>query len=284
MSLLSSSVNGENGSTISVQDRGLNYGDGLFETIALVNQKLIFWNLHYQRLLSGCNTLGIPCPKESDLKTEVERVIDTLVNKKNAVIKIIITRGNSERGYKAVEKSQPNIVILLSDYPAYPSKYWLEGVHVKCCQTMLSTQKQLAGLKHLNRLEQVLARREWDDEFQEGLMLDETGQVIEGVMSNLFIVKNKSIITPIIDKSGVNGIMRNVVLNLCESNGIIAKQEHLNLKQLLDADEVFLTNSIIGIWPVSTLERQSYSVGNATKNLMQLLIKKYFINYATLSV
>jgi len=284
MSLLSCSVNGENGSTISVQDRGLNYGDGVFETIALVNQKLIFWNLHYQRLLSGCNALGIPCPEESALKTEVERVIDTLVNKQNAVVKIIITRGNSERGYKAVEKSQTNTIVLLSEYPTYPSKYWLEGVHVKCCQTLLSTQKQLAGLKHLNRLEQVLARREWDDEFQEGLMLDETGHVIEGVMSNLFMVKNNLIITPPIDKSGVKGIMRNVVLNLCESNGIIAKQEHLNLKQLLDADEVFLTNSIIGIWPVSMMEKQSYFIGNVTKNLMQLLIKEYSINYATLSI
>lgn len=282
MALLNSIVNGEIASSISIQDRGFHYGDGLFETLALVNQQPVFWMQHYQRLSSGCQRLGIQCPTESELKRDIDKLNDTTVDIPHSVLKIIVTRGDSDRGYKADEKSKSNIVLMLSTYPKYPKQYWHEGINVRRCKTTLSTHTQLAGLKHMNRLEQVLARQEWNDEFQEGLMSDDKGYLVEGVMSNLFIVKNKSIITPCIDKAGVDGIMRNVVLNLCESNGIIAKQDKLSLEQVLDADEVFLTNSIIGIWPVNKIDAQSYSIGDTTKLIMQLLKKEYSIDYATL--
>lgn len=282
MALLNCIVNGEVTSSVSSQDRGLHYGDGLFETIAFVNQQPLFWEAHFQRLLNGCQKLGIVCPTDSELKSTLNKLTKTATDKLNLVIKIIVTRGDSERGYQLAKNSRPNIVLLLSTYPEYPKMYWEEGVKVLRCQTSLSTQKQLAGLKHLNRLEQVLARQEWNDEFQEGLMLNDDGQVIEGVMSNLFIVKDKSVITPSLENAGVNGIMRNVILNLCESNGIITTQDTLSFEQVADADEVFLTNSLIGVWPVKKIDTWSYSVGDTTKHIMQSLIKEYSIDYATL--
>lgn len=282
MALLNSIVNGEVASALSIQDRGFHYGDGVFETIAFVNQQPVLWEQHYQRLESGCKVLGIQCPTAFKLKNEIDKLNDVTVEKSNRVIKIIVTRGDSERGYKVTETTSPNIVLLLSTYPNYPEIFWHEGVKVKRCNTTLSTQKQLAGIKHLNRLEQVLARQEWNDEFQEGLMSSDDGYLIEGVMSNMFIVKDGSIITPCIDNAGVDGIMRNVVLNLCESNGMIARQDKLGFEQILDADEVFLTNSLIGVWPVNTIDAQSYSVGDITKRIMQLLIKEYSVDYATL--
>lgn len=284
MALINSCVNGEVSSSISIQDRGFNYGDGVFETIAVINQNLIFWKQHFQRLILGCNALGIQCPTELELNADIDKLLNVNIDITALVIKIIITRGNSERGYRISEKSESNVVVLLSSYPVYPSSFWLEGIKITCCKTILSKQKQLSGVKHLNRLEQVLARQEWDDEFQEGLMSDEDGYVIEGVMSNLFFVKNNSIVTPCIENSGIDGIMRNVVLNLCESSGIIVKQDKITLEQVLDADEIFVTNSIVGIWPVNTIDKHIFSIGVTTKKLMTSLIKEHLVDYAALSL
>lgn len=282
MTLICSIVNGELSSTLSVQDRGLSYGDGVFETIALVDQKIIFWDEHYQRLLKGCAQLRISHPSEATLKSNVTQLLESTEKSLNYVIKIIVTRGNGERGYKTSPNINSNIIISLSSYPNHPKEYWIDGIKVKSCETKLSSQRQLAGIKHLNRLEQVLARQEWVDEYQEGLLSDDNGYVIEGVMSNLFIIKDKIIYTPSLTNSGVEGIMRHVVLNLCESNGMIVTIEPLSLERTLEADEVFLTNSLIGIWPVSYINGQSFAIGNATKNIMQLLLKNKLVNYASL--
>ena len=284
MPMLNSIVNGHVSSVISIQDRGFNYGDGVFETIAFIEQNLVFWKEHYQRLQLGCNALGIICPSEESLKKDIKKLCESVQEKQNYVVKVIVTRGDSERGYKVNNEIETNVIALSSTFPSYPNEFWINGIAVKHCKTKLSLQKQLAGIKHLNRLEQVLARREWDDEYQEGLLSDDHGHLIEGVMSNVFIVKDNSVLTPLIDNAGVNGIMRNAVLNLCESNGIIAKEAKLTYESVLDADEVFLTNSLVGIWPVTTIDKQSFSIGDCTKNLMQLLLKEYSINYATLSI
>ncbi len=284
MAVLNSIVNGEVSNGISIQDRGFNYGDGLFETIALVNQQPVFWNEHYQRLLKGCKVLGIDCPAEQKLKEDVKKLMHLSQDINTAIVKIMVTRGNSERGYQYSDNLVSNVVVSLFTPPSYPSSYWNKGVNIKLCETQLASQKQLAGIKHLNRLEQVLARNEWQDEYQEGLMADAAGNIIEAVMSNIFIVKNNVVQTPLIINAGVNGIMRNIVLKLCEANGIMAIEDKISLEQVLAADEVFLTNSIIGIWPVKQISSQAYNSGLITKNIMQFLIEDYSVDYATFSV
>ena len=192
MAMLNCIVNGDISSVISIQDRGFNYGDGVFETIALVEENLVFWTEHYQRLQLGCNTIGIECPSEESLKNDIKCLCESIQEKQNFVVKIIVTRGNSERGYKVNNEAETNVSVKLSTFPIYSSDFWLNGITVKYCKTRLSLQKQLAGIKHLNRLEQVLARREWDEEYQEGLVSDNDGYLIEAVffifLSNQVII------------------------------------------------------------------------------------------------
>ena len=285
MALLNSLVNGEVVSEISITDRGLNYGDGLFETILLVNQQVIFWEQHYQRLLTGCDVLAIQCPAESYLKENINKLVQLTADVTPAIIKIIVTRGNSERGYYCTENTAPNVIISLSTYPGYLMDYWNSGINVKSCNTPLSSQPRLAGIKHLNRLEQVIARQEWQDEYQEGIMSDMVGNIIEGVMSNIFIVKQGGVTTPLVDNAGVNGVMRNIILKLCEAHGIMAIKDKISYQALKEADEVFFTNSIIGIWPVREIDWQFDSQtclpGPVTKKIMQILTEEHSIDYAT---
>ena len=284
MAILKSIVNGEFASTISLNDRGFNYGDGLFETIAMVNNKPVLWEQHFQRLSHGCEVLGISKPDEQELKDEIARLCADFNSNTAYVVKIVVTRGESERGYKEPLNSSPNLVLILSSYPVYKPNYWDEGVSIRLCSTKLSRQTQLAGIKHLNRLEQVLARREWGDEFQEGLMAEESGNIIEGVMTNLFIVKDNVIITPDLSDAGVNGIMRNIIITICEAEGIQINQGIVSLDELNKADEIFLTNSLIGVWPVKNIEDKVYPVGMLTRKLMRLLVEKYLVDYASVNL
>jgi len=284
MALLNSIVNGKVISEISIQDRGFNYGDGLFETMIMVNHQPVFWGEHYQRLLNGCTVLGIECPSAKHLKNEIEQLCSLNPTVATATIKLILTRGDSERGYQCAEGAKPNIIISLFSYPDYSADYWREGIKVKFCQTRLSYQKRLIGVKHLNRLEQVLARQEWADEYQEGLMADTNGNIIEGVMSNVFIVKGDVVQTPLINQAGVDGIIRNIVLKLCEAHGIMVAEDEISQEQVLDADEVFLTNSLIGLWPVKQVGNKVYKTGLKTKNIMKLLMDEYSVDYAALHI
>ncbi len=284
MAIIKSIVNGELVASISINDRGLNYGDGLFETIALVNHTPVFWQQHYQRLVKGGEVLGIGIPSENELRVNIQKLYENENIYDNYVVKIIITRGEGERGYRVQEDVSPNVVLQLSTYPAYKLEFWSSGVSLKLCDTQLAEQKLLAGIKHLNRLEQVLARREWGNEYQEGLMSDISANIIEGVMSNLFIVNEGVVITPLLSKAGVSGIMRGIILDICEEEGIPVRQDIVTLESLEKAQEIFLTNSLIGIWPVKNIEDNVYPMGNITKNIIQLLIKKHSVDYGSLGL
>jgi 4-amino-4-deoxychorismate lyase len=141
-------------------------------------------------------------------------------------------------------------------------------VELRVCATRLAEQPQLAGLKHLNRLEQVLARREWSGSVpQEGLMLDTAGRVMGGTMSNVFARIAGQLVTPSVDRCGVAGVVRATVLTLAESLGMDCLQRELALEELLEAEEIFLTNALIGIWPVARLVNHSFRVGAASLEL-----------------
>ena len=281
MAVLKSLVNSIPLDFVSINDRGLNYGDGLFETICIANKNIVLWEAHYSRLKQGCESLDILVPTEKELMSDMTQLMSEIDDDKLYVLKIIVTRGNSERGYKVSVKDNPNIVMLLLLYPDYSSDYWISGVSVTICETILSHQPKLVGLKHLNRLEQVLARKEWNNEYQEGIMTDITGNVVEGVMSNIFLVKDNDVFTPSLKKAGVCGVMRQSVLNLCIEKNISIKEKPITLDELKTADEIFLTNSLIGLWPVRNINNNNYNVGKVTKNIMQLLISKHAVPYGS---
>ncbi len=244
-------VNGKESAVFPVQDRGLQYGHGLFETIAIKQGRLQDWDRHMVRLIKGCEQLSIKSPDLLVLKKEAQQLSDSV---EQGVLKILYTCGEGGRGYRAPEESQPNRILSLSEWPDYPGKNAQTGVTIRLCETRLGSNPALAGIKHLNRLEQVLARSEWTDPgVSEGLMLDIRGQVIEGTMSNVFFVNNDTLCTPALTQCGVTGIMRELVLELAEKLGISTYIDDFTPTDIFQADEVFLTNSLIEIWPVNQI-------------------------------
>ena len=260
-------INGEPQDLISATDRGLHYGDGVFETLAIENGKPQFWSAHMERLLEGCSRLGFPQPDVALLEAETARVCD---DSERAVVKIIITRGSGGRGYRPPASPELQRLIMSFPWPEYsvPEK----GITLRLCQTPLACNPMLAGIKHLNRLEQVLARSEWDDEsIHEGLMLDPEGYVIEGTMSNLFAVRNGVLLTPDLGQCGVAGVMRRQVLSLAQNLGIPCEFTSLRVDDLMGMSELFVTNSLIGIWPVARLDETEYGEAPLTAQLKSAL-------------
>jgi 4-amino-4-deoxychorismate lyase len=272
-------INGESHSQLAISDRGFQYGDGLFETIEVYNGRLIFIEQHLKRLALGCEKLRIPAPDREQLIHEAQSLIQ---NSDKAVLKIIITRGGGGRGYKMPDLIQPTRVLSLHPFPDYPLAFQQQGVKAIFCQQRLGLNPTLAGLKHLNRLEQILARAEWDTPtIQEGLLLDLNGYLIEGTMSNVFFVKDTTLYTPSLWQAGIAGILRDFVLQTATLLGVNTVQGLFKPEQLFTADEIFLTNSVIGIWAVKDLTgfenlsglntQRCYPVGKLTRTLQARL-------------
>jgi len=262
-------INGEYIETISVLDRVLHYGDGLFETMAVRDGQIHLWDTHWERLSLGCKKLSINLPSKDIFENEIALLIDNKNNQENYIIKLIVTRGIGERGYRYTPKQDITRILSCHSWPNYSDEFQSAGVAVRYCETILSKNSKLAGIKHLNRLEQVLARNEWNtDEFQEGLMLTDDGYIVDGTMSNVFIVKDNMIITPDISLCGVAGFMRHTVVETAKALGISVNEKTLTKSELEQADEVFLTNTIFGIWPVRVITETRFTkVGNITKQL-----------------
>jgi 4-amino-4-deoxychorismate lyase len=254
-------INGELGDVIAVRDRGLQYGDGLFETIAVIDGQPQHFERHLQRLQAGCARLGITAPSAPQI---FDDLLKLPVGSERAVLKIIITRGSGGRGYRAALNAVPTRILSLWPWPEYPPDCAEQGVVVRVCDTLLGSNPRLAGIKHLNRLEQVLARSEWnDDDIMEGLMLDQGGNLIEGTMSNVFVLLEGELHTPRLEQSGVAGIMRQIVMDHCEGIGSPVIERPISMDELGRAEEIILTNSLIGLWPVRELR-----VTSATRSMV----------------
>jgi 4-amino-4-deoxychorismate lyase len=200
-------INGVIGQQISPLDRGFTYGDGVFETCRMINAKIPLWNLHIERLIASCKKLSIPVTA-SVVQDFLAQLLSQIApeNLVSAVIKIIVTRGQGGRGYGLPNNIQPTICIGVFPPGSYPECNYSQGVSVRICAQRLGCNSNLAGLKHLNRLENVLARAEWKDEkFVEGLLFDTNNNLIEATMSNIFIVNNGDLYTPDLTEAGVAG-------------------------------------------------------------------------------
>lgn len=265
-------LNGRPAEAIGLQDRGLQYGDGLFETVAVRQGRLEFWQAHLQRLQLGCQRLGIPAPEPELLLTEARQLLEE--TREATVLKIMVTRGEGGRGYRGPVPAacRPNRILSRHPWPDYPEHYATQGVSARICDTPLGINPALAGLKHLNRLEQVMARNEWRDEgIYEGLMLDLEGHVVEGTMSNLFFVKDGRLHTPDVSRCGVAGITRAMILELARRDDIPVAIGQCSLADLEGAEELLISNALIGIWPVNQLGQRRYPVGAMTHQLMGAL-------------
>ena len=240
-------INGRPESQIEYRDRGLMYGDGLFETIRVVDGELRLWFRHLARLKAGLLRMGIPAPRDDELLSEANQ----LCAKQSGVLRLTVTRGVGARGYRCPKAVFPTRVL---DFSPTDFQSHVIGLRVRLCNFRLSIQPGLAGMKHLNRLEQVMARREWEDDFEEGLMLDTEGRVVEGTMSNVFLVDGERLITPSLERCGVDGVLRRLVLDVAADHGLQAVIADILPEELNRVDGAFMTNSLTGIRPVIALE------------------------------
>ncbi|MFP3874813.1 MAG: aminodeoxychorismate lyase [Thiohalophilus sp.] len=267
--MLACRINGRDSRQLEIIDRACQYGDGLFETLAVHHGKVEFLEAHLQRLAEGAASLGIPMPDPELWRADIREL---LIGRQQAVLKLMLTRGPGGRGYVSPAEPAATRIAMLHPWPVHPIEYSEKGVRLRFCTTRLAEQPQLAGIKHLNRLEQILARREWTDEaIQEGLMLDTRDRVIEGTMSNLFWLKGDTLHTPDLSACGVQGIMRQQVIELAPTLGLDVRIGDTNRQALDEADGLFLTNSVIGLWPVRQLEERLFDPSPRIKQLQDKL-------------
>ena len=273
-------INGKFKDSISVLDRGLAYGDGFFETMQWLGknneslQGVEFWNRHVKRIIKSAKILKIKIPNKN-IFAEYKNKILTAAQKKDiyeGILKIIITRGVGGRGYSYENNMKPTIIFIV--FPnAIPKQ--IESVNVKICKSTISDNVDISGLKHLNRLDSVQARSEWNNKnIFEGIFIDNNENILEGTMTNIFFVKNKSLVTPSIISSGINGIMREVVLVYGKKffNEIIIRE--IRKHEIENFDEMFLTNSIIKVLPVKKCGKKKFTISNSTKKLVNFFQEK----------
>lgn len=234
--------------SVPASDRGLAYGDGLFETIRIHRGRPLFLQQHLQRLANGCVRLGMASAPER-WREWIGRALQD--SSDAGVLKVIVTRGSGGRGYRPPEPATPRCIISLHALPAAPEPDPARGCSAFVCAQRLALQPALAGLKHLNRLEQVLASREFPDaSWHEGLMLDTEGRLIEGTRSNVFVAVEGRLLTPALTRCGVAGVMREQLMAVF---GARVAEADLPAAVLEQADELFICNSVLGIWPVARL-------------------------------
>lgn len=262
-------VNGVAGASIDALDRGLQFGDGLFETLAILDEVPQLWESHLERLQRSCASLGLPLQRSESLLAEVTSLCSGV---QRGVLKIILTRGSGGRGYRPSAGALPTRIIAVFPWPEFPPRATQDGVTVRICDTCLGLSPALAGIKHLNRLEQVLARREWEDpEIAEGLMRDLDGYLVEGTMSNLFIVRDGRLMTPDLNRCGVAGIMRGFILATARELGIEAVTKRLHIVELTEAEEAFVCNSLIGLWPIRDVMGLDVSFHNGNRVTLRMI-------------
>jgi 4-amino-4-deoxychorismate lyase len=268
-------INGDFNQAISPWDRGFSYGDGVFRTMLIRGGMPVDWPLNYQKLVIDCAAIGIVCPSAELLISDFVQLfsIEDIDSNQLAVVKIIITRGEGERGYNPPAVITPTRVVIKSAMPEYAEKSYTAGVDLHVCDTRLAPQIKLAGIKHLNRLENVLARMEWRDEsIFDGLLLDYQGNVIECTMSNIFARFDTTLVTPDLSQCGVAGVTRQRIIALAAVLNLTIDVAQLPLSRLLQADEVIICNSLYGAFQVN-------KIGNTT--WPQLALAKTFRNLLT---
>jgi 4-amino-4-deoxychorismate lyase len=260
-------VNGEISTFVAATNRGLNYADGLFETLVVHNSSPRWWQAHMDRLGAGCERLGLAMPPQVVLLREVQTVSAGLAN---AVVKIVLTREGQGRGYTPPEDNSCTRIVSSHLYPEGIAQLAREGIRTQICELRLAIQPALGGMKHLNRLEQVLASAEIRDSGAvEGILLDREDHVISAIAANVFFVMENRLLTPRLDRCGVRGVVRSRIL---KEFGHRCEQRRILVDMLQEADEVFISNSVRGIVPLTAINDLEYKIGPVTREVQTWLL------------
>lgn len=265
MTALAMLVNGQSSQQIPADDRGFQYGDGLFETALLVRGRVRFLDDHLRRLSTGCARLGIAVPDEQTLRSEIAQVT---AGAERGVLKIIVTRGSGGRGYRPNGTTTSTRAVALHPLNQMPHG----ALRLRWCDIRLGRNARLAGIKHLNRLEQVLAQSEWrEGDADEGLMLDTEGEVVCATSANVFAVRDSVLVTPDLRFCGVHGVMRAQVLKAAIKLRLAISEEPLWPHDLETASEVFITNAVRGIRSVASLDSLQWNETSVATRLANAL-------------
>jgi 4-amino-4-deoxychorismate lyase len=257
-------VDGRPAAGVPVDDRGLAYGDGVFETLLLHRARPVWWDAHLSRLERGAAVLGIAAPGRVAWRDDLAQMLAGDIPER-VVLKLMLTRGSGQRGYRPDAEALARRIAMLLPAAPVDARATREGITARWCALQLATQPRLAGIKHMNRLEQVLARAEWmDSAVHEGLLCDGENTVISATAANLFIVRDGRLLTPAVDRCGIAGTCRAFLL-------ASADECRLAREDVLAADEVFVCNSLRGILPVTRLDDRRWPVGPVTRAQMARL-------------
>jgi len=265
-------INGRPCDQVATSDRALNYGDGIFTTI-LVNQgQCQDLTAHIQRLQQGIKLLAITNIDADVLQALASQLVNIAVDQTTAVLKVLISRGTGARGYSSVGCDTPLIVVSLGQFPKHYLTLRQHGIALGVSTIALGLNPLLAGIKHLNRLEQVLVRQQIDSsDFDDAVVLDCQGYIVETAIANIFWVKDNIVYTPSLDLAGVNGIMRGKVLAWLSTAGYQVKSDRYRLGSIISAEEVFITNCLMTIVRVNSIEEVSFDAHQVFDVLMAKL-------------
>ncbi|NRA54041.1 MAG: aminodeoxychorismate lyase [Gammaproteobacteria bacterium] len=249
-------INGQAGNQVAVTDRGLNYGDGIFTTILVTQGQCQDLVAHLARLQQGLKLLNIATVDYVALAAQLTEIAKAQAM---AVIKVLISRGQGTRGYSCVGCDTPLVVVTTSDYPAHYHTLRQQGISLGVSTIALGLNPLLAGIKHLNRLEQVLVRQQIDDsDYQDAVVLDCQGFIVETGIANIFWVKDNVVYSPSLELAGVKGIMRAKVITWLTEAGYQVDTDRYRLSSIMSADEVFITNCLMTVVRVNNIEQTHF--------------------------
>lgn len=260
-------VNGQKTTQLSTFDRSVHYGDGFFTTILVMQNRLYNWSAHWWRLQNSAKQLGFPVLIDLEIRTLIESAyVDFTrenISETPLAIKLIISRGTGGRGYQALEQPNVTTIVQISPHPVFKEgadlKTMQTPIELGLCKTLCAIQPSLAGLKHLNRLENVMARNELHGTtFTEALMLNAYSEVVCATQSNLFIIKGNQLITPRLNNGGVAGTTRFQMPKIAKACGFDYHEQVLSLQDIREADELFLTNALRGLMPIKQFQQAHY--------------------------
>ena len=261
-------IDGKKQSKASIFNRNTQFGDGLFETCLVENKKLLFWSNHFERMKLGCERLQIPMVDEALWLVDIKKAI-SLLKIDNCIVKLVLSRGESFRGYSYKDNIRPIRMTIVSELKRNNHNMTFS---LDFCNSGYNSNPKLAGIKHCNRLEQVLASADLTGD--DGIMLDENENVISVTKGNIFCVQGNTLITPNLDKCGIEGTRRAVILGLAMRLEFDISIKTLPVNELLQSDEIFISSSVQGIRPVSKIEGHRYSEHKITEIFSETLKEK----------
>ena len=247
-------IDGRPGAPLPATDRGLAYGDGVFRTLRIAAGEIFWWRDHYDALRADAARLALSCPAEEAIRGQIEAAV--AADPRADYVKLILTRGDGARGYAPPQGCPPRLVIMTG---AGLSPLLAKPLNVRWCDLRLAVQPRLAGIKHLNRLENVLARAEWSDgAIAEGLLMDTGDRVIGGTMSNLLLWRRGELLVPDVSGAGVAGVARARLLRGAAPAGLRVSVRSVAAAEVMDAEALFLCNSLAGLRQIDHLDGRNW--------------------------